>query len=140
MSEYSAPTGDGRDDEPPQPMAGSETPTPEARSPLFAPLFRALRPASTYLSSFFAFATRTWSAGMKWVLARSLQGFERLFLRSHVVRGSTRLTLSQSARVAASTNRDSSKMSAGASINIAEVVDIIDTALAGGMHEGAAAP
>jgi len=50
------------------------------------------------------------------------------------------LTLGQSARVAASTNRDSSKMSAGASINIAEVVDIIDTALAGGMHEGAAAP
>lgn len=138
MSEHLPPTRDDQDGQPGLPTTGSEAPTPQARNHL-APLFRALRPASSYISSFFHFVTRKWSAGMRWALARSLQGFERLFLRSHAVRGSTRSTLGQSARGAASANLDSSNMSAGASINIAEVVDIIDKALAGGMREGTAA-
>lgn len=119
---------------------GSEAPVAQARDFLFAPLFRALRPTSDRLSSFFSFVAQKWSTGTRWLLGWSLQGFERLFFRSHVTRASTRLSLGQSARGVASIGPNNSKMSAGASINIAEMVDIIDKALAGGMREGTAGP
>lgn len=84
----------------------------------------------------FGFVSQKCAAGFRWMLAHTLQGAERLFFRSHVVRASTRTNLGLSARGAASTHIDGSKTSAGASTNIAEVVDIIDQALRGGMREG----
>jgi hypothetical protein len=105
------------------------------RARLFAPLFHALQAISTGLSAFGSSIRRGLSASTKWVLARTLQSFERIFLRSRVVRGSTTAAVGQSAHGAKSVDRDPSRVVAGASTNIKEILGIIDQGLAGGMSE-----
>ena len=71
---------------------------------------------------------------MKLLLTRTLHNFE-VFLRSRVVRGSIKTTVGQPALGAGSIDRDPSRVAAGASKNIKEILGIIDQGLAGGMSE-----
>jgi len=67
---------------------------------------------------------------------RSLQTYEGLFFRNRTVRYSTRAVVRGSAQGAGSVNKDASRTAAEASVNLDEIVGIVDRALVGGMSEG----
>jgi len=112
------------------------TPTSTHPAPLFARFSRVVGLITNRLSVVGLAIHRGWTASMRWILVRSLQAFERLFLQSHTTRYSTRTVVRGSARGAGSVGKDASKTAAGASRNLDEIMGIVDRALSRGMDEG----
>jgi hypothetical protein len=122
--------------EPTSPPVFPPTTSHTDRTTIFAPLYRALQNITARVSGLGISLRRGCSASTKWALMRLVQGVEHLFLRSHRVRGSTRLAVKASARGAGSVDKDASKTAAGASRNLEEIAGIVDEALVNGMSEG----